>query len=188
MWVFFLFISFAIRHSCSLTCWETNSHIWSFQGEYRERNLERRCSTGTLIWQAGKNMPPSASALPQYVWRNHHRHKKPLTQFGSGSAARDLGWWQRTEDVASALFAWAPVLKSRCSSASVLPWHPPWGHETPRSWHNSSLHMHKRFWGLKTHLSWFFFRSGARRNRLTVNWAKLAWIWIWTLSFLKRQS
>ena len=56
----FFFFLFAIRHSCSLTCWEMNSHIWSFQGECRERNLERRCSTGTLIWQAGKNMPPSA--------------------------------------------------------------------------------------------------------------------------------
>ena len=86
---------FAIRHSCSLTCWEMSSHIWSFQGEYRGRNLERRCSTGILIWQAGKNMPPSAWALPQCPWRQHRHHGKSVLQFLSGGAGRALGWWGR---------------------------------------------------------------------------------------------
>lgn len=81
-----LFFSlFAIRHSCNLTCWEMSSHIWSFQGEYRERNLERRCSTGTLIWQAGKNMPLSTSAPPHCAW---WKSEKPPSQLGSGDTAR----------------------------------------------------------------------------------------------------
>lgn len=59
-------------------------------------------------------MPPSASALPQCVCGERHRHQKPLTQFGPGSAARRLVGGEGIGAVpASAVCAWAPVLRSR---------------------------------------------------------------------------
>ena len=150
MGFFFFFFSFlfAIRHSCSLTCWEMSSHIWSFQGEYRERNLGRRCSTGILIWQAGKNTPPSALALLQRVWRKHHHRKKPLPHFGSGGAARDLGLWGRKRGYAhfccflpGRQFSHLGVGLLFCSLRPSL------GTLDPRSWCNSSLHTEQALGG-----------------------------------------
>lgn len=74
----FFFLS-AIRRSCSLTCWEMSSHTWSFQGEYRGKNSGRRCCTGTLTWQAGKNEL-------HHAWVPLHRVK-----IASTNTARDLG-------------------------------------------------------------------------------------------------
>lgn len=154
-------------------------HIWSFQGECRGRNLERRCSTGTLIWQAGKNTP-SASAWPPCVWRTRHRYNKPLPRFGAGGAVRDLGVVRGKGQHHLCCLRLGTVLKSQFSASlrSSL---------GSQCWRNSSLHTEQAFGGFQNTLN-LVFRSGAQRNGPEVYWARLAWIWTPTLTFLHGQS
>lgn len=154
MCVFFFSFSsfFAIRHSCSLTCWEMSSHIWSFQGEYRGRNLERRCSTGILIWQAGKNMPPSAWALPQCPWRQRRHHEN---QFCSLDQEVQAEPWAGGEGKGSTPAS--AVLRSGCWFASLLSEALP-KDTRPTKLMSSPTSHRAGIWGLLKHIKLGFFQ------------------------------
>lgn len=122
------FFLFAIRHSCSRTCWEMSSHIWSFQGECRERNLERRCSTGTLIWQAGKHTPPPPRHCPGGACEGSvPAITTTVTVWIRRCRQGPVVWGREGGNATSTVSAWVPV----SSHSSLLPWGPPLGSLDP---------------------------------------------------------